>query len=363
MASIVRDERGNGSWIVRYRDNAGKQRKKSFARKMDAQRWMVQSQSELHRGAFVDPQRGKMTVSEYAPSWQQGLAHLKVSTRERYLGILLTHIIPVWGGWQLAKIATNDVNSWISTLISDGLRPGSVRQTHRVMSLLLDSALKDGRVARNPAKGASLPRAVREEVKYLSPAELRAFAKACGKDDLVPLILATTGLRFGELAALRVKSFDAIRRRLVISESVTDVAGKMVFSTPKTHQSRIVPVPASIALRVESLCVGRSPEDLLFTSPKGSVLRLRNWRRRVFDPAVAAIGRIDLSPHDLRHTAASLAIASGANVKVVQKMLGHSSAAMTLDIYAALFPDDLDSVSTAMEDLLGGTLVAQDVEK
>ena len=77
-----------------------------------------------------------------------------------------------------------------------------------------------------------------------------------------------------------------------------------------------------------------------------------NWRRRVFDPAARAIGRTDIHPHDLRHTAASLAIKAGANVKAVQQMLGHASAAMTLDVYAGLFEDDLDSVADALDALL-----------
>lgn len=362
MASIVRDPRGNGSWIVRYRDNAGKQRKKSFTRKSEAERWRTLTEADIHRGNYLDPVRGKITVSDYADIWAAGLTHLKESTSNRYRGILLTHIRPVWGSWQLTKITTNDINSWITTLMSDGLRPASVRQTHRVLSLILDSAVNDERLARNPAKGASLPRTVRDEIKYLSPSELNAFLSACGADDLVPRTLALTGLRFGELAALRAKRYDPVKRRLTVAESMTEVQGKLVFTTPKTHQTRIVVVPQLIAGRIEELCASRNPDDLLFTSPKGAPLRLRNWRRRVFDPACVAIGREDLSPHDLRHTAASLAIAAGANVKVVQKMLGHSSAAMTLDIYAALFPDDLDTVASALDSMLGGTEVAQEDE-
>jgi integrase len=321
---------------------------------------MSQTQADLHRGTYLDPQRGKLTVAEYADIWQAGLTHLKESTHQRYTGIVITHIKPVWGTWQLSKLTTNDINAWVGALVSDGLKPGSVRQTHRVLSLILESAAQDSRIARNPAKGASLPRTVREEPVYLSASELRAMAKVSEPDDLVILTLAMTGMRFGELAALRVKRFDAVRRRLTVAESVTEVAGKLVFTTPKTHQTRSVPVPASIAARIGTLCADKGPDELVFTSPKGEVLRLRNWRRRVFDPGCRAIGREELSPHDLRHTAASLAIAAGANVKAVQRMLGHASAAMTLDIYAGLFADDLDSVATALDSLLGGTVVAQE---
>jgi integrase len=87
---------------------------------------------------------------------------------------------------------------------------------------------------------------------------------------------------------------------------------------------------------------GKRPDDLVFTAPEGGVIMLRNWRRRVFDPAVRAAGLDGLTPHGLRHTAASLAAAAGANPKAVQRMPGHASAAMTLDVYGGLFEDDLD---------------------
>jgi site-specific recombinase XerD len=93
----------------------------------------------------------------------------------------------------------------------------------------------------------------------------------------------------------------------------------------------------------------KAPGDLLFTAPEGGVLRNTNFRPRVFDPAAEKAGLPGLTPHELRHTAASLAIAAGANVKAVQHMLGHASAAMTLDIYAGLFPDDLDTVASQLD--------------
>jgi site-specific recombinase XerD len=104
-------------------------------------------------------------------------------------------------------------------------------------------------------------------------------------------------------------------------------------------------------LAIEDSCQGKLPDDLIFTSPLGKTLRLNNWRKNVFDPAVKTTGLIGLRPHDLRHTAASLAIQAGANVKVVQQMLGHASAAMTLDVYAGLFEDDLDSVADRLDAL------------
>jgi integrase len=351
MAQIVRDSR-DGRWLARWRDPSGKQRKKSFGRKVEAQRWLDQLQAEMHSGHYVDPSGGKTVVSGWAQRWCDNLTHLKPSTLERYRGIVHTHILPVWGGWQIGRITASDVNGWVSTLVAAGLKPGSVRQTHRVFSLILDSAVRDGRLGRNPAKGARLPRQIRKEPMYLSAGQVSALAEAAPGHELTILTLAFTGLRFGELAALKVRRFDPVRRRLNVLESVTEVGSRLVWTTPKTHQARSVPIPAQIAALLEDRCRGKQPDDLIFTSPLGKTLRLNNWRKVVFDPAVKAAGLVGLRPHDLRHTAASLAIQSGANVKVVQQMLGHASAAMTLDVYAGLFGDDLDDVADRLDSLV-----------
>jgi site-specific recombinase XerD len=97
------------------------------------------------------------------------------------------------------------------------------------------------------------------------------------------------------------------------------------------------------------LVVGKGPQDLVFIGVKGAVLRLSHFRRSVFNFAVEATGLTGLTPHGLRHTAASLAIASGADVKVVQTMLGHASATMTLDLYGHLYPDRLDEIADRMD--------------
>ncbi len=129
-------------------------------------------------------------------------------------------------------------------------------------------------------------------------------------------------------------------------EGLSEVGGRVVWSSPKAHRTRSVPVPRSLMSGLIDLCAGKAPDDPVFTSPKGDPLRLTNWRHRVFDPACRTAG---IAPHDLRHTAASLAISAGANVKAVQRMLGHASAAMTLDVYTGLVAEDLDSVAERLD--------------
>ena len=141
-----------------------------------------------------------------------------------------------------------------------------------------------------------------------------------------PGYLAYTGLRWGEMAALRVQDFEMLRRRVNVSRFVTE-SGGLAWSTPKSWERRSVPFPAALAQELAELMVGKGRDDLVFTDQRGGVLRNSNWRARVFRPAVAKCQKADqtfptITPHDLRHTAASLAVSAQANVKAVQRMLG-----------------------------------------
>ena len=303
----------------------------------------------VETGTYVDPNAGKSTLSEYAPVWLTRQVHLKPSTRSRYTALVRHHIVPAFGATPLAKIERSAIAAWIIELLDRGLAGPTVRHAHRVLHMMLNAAVDDGRLVRNPASRVKLPRDRRREKRFLSHDEVAALADAAGPDRIVVLVLAYCGLRFGELAALRVRNVDPLRRRLQIAESATEVDGVMVFGTPKSHQCRSVPIPRSLVDELAAACAGKAPTDFVFTAPKGGVVWLRNWRRRVFDPALHAAGLGELTPHELRHTAASLAVAAGANVKAVQRMLGHASAAMTLDVYSGLFDDDLDAVADRLD--------------
>ena len=214
----------------------------------------------------------------------------------------------------------------------------------------------------------NLPRPVRKEQRHLTISQVEQLARECGYPSnvskhrayaerahepyrLAVLFLAYTGVRFGEMAALRAGRVDLERRRAVIAESVTVVQGKgLVWGTPKTHQRREVPLPRFLVQQLAPHLARLAPDDLVFTGVRrGSPLRAAIFRRGHFDAAATAIGIPGLHPHELRHTAASLAIAAGADVKVVQQMLGHASATMTMDTYGHLFENRLDEVADALD--------------
>jgi integrase len=136
---------------------------------------------------------------------------------------------------------------------------------------------------------------------------------------------------------------------MLIARSVTEDNGRLIFDTTKTDEERTVPLPRFLAEQITASIAGKGPDDLVFQGTRGGVLRNGNFNRRTFGPAAIAIGKPRLTPHGLGHTAASLAIAAGGNVKVVQQMLGHATASMTLDLYGHLFPDQLDDVADRLD--------------
>lgn len=220
----------------------------------------------------------------------------------------------------------------------------------------LGAAVEDNRIARNPRGGVRLPKRDHSDRGYLSHPQVVALACAVERQGEVVRFLAYTGLRWGEMAALRVQDFDMLRRRVNISRSVTE-SGGLVWSTPKTWERRSVPFPAVLSNELAALMVGKGRDDLVFTDQRGGVLRNSNWRARVFRPAVVKCQVADetfptITPHDLRHTAASLAVSAHANVKAVQRMLRHAQASMTLDIYADLFDEDLDGVADRLDEAI-----------
>jgi integrase len=330
---------------------------KQFDRKFEAEDWLADQRHAINAGTYVDQNRSKIKTAAWADEWLKGQGHLKQGTRARYTGIVERYIKPKWGTTPLNKISHSDVAAWISSL---ELSASSVRHVHRVMHLIMELAVRDGRIAKNPAAGVRLPRLPKVEKRFLTRAEVFSLADAAAAYPIpevgeqyraLILLLAYTGLRWGEAAGLKVKRVDLMRRRVTVAETLIDnkTDGSLVWSTPKNHAQRQVPFPAFLADMLAEVMAGKELDDLVFTSARGKPMSNGNFRRYTFDPAVEAAGLSGVTPHDLRHTAASLAVSAGANVKAVQRMLGHASATMTLDTYAGLFDDDLDGVASRLD--------------
>jgi integrase len=361
---------------VRYRTPEGVERNKSFARKADADRFVISTESAKMSGTFVDPVRAKITVGEMAKKWTASKVGLKPSTRARYAAAMDDHVLPRWQKVPLAAVDYESVQAWVAELAASGMSGAHVRKIHFVLSGVLQLAVKGKRLAANPAKGIELPRAQSKEKKYLTVPQVEAMATAAAtvapnaprrashasrhQYRLVVYVLAYCGLRWSEIAALRVCAVDLRRRRLIVRAAVVEVDGEgLVWGTPKSHEARWVPIPKFLGGDLHQHLVAKQPEDLLFTAPDGGVMRNRNARRAWFNHAAAAAGVTGLTPHELRHTAASLAVSAGANVLALSRMLGHANPSVTLDIYADLFDDDLEAVAERLDQLRRDSLVAQ----
>lgn len=216
--------------------------------------------------------------------------------------------------------------------------------------MALAYAMLDGRLARNPAEGVPLPRAKARTKRYLTHEQLAALARECGPYGVLIYVLGYTGVRWGEAAALQVGDVELMRRRIQVSRAMAEVAGRAVVGTPKDYEVRSVPVPRFLVDALAEHLAGRPADALAFPAPGGGFLRNGNFRRNVFDAAAGRAGVEGVTPHGLRHTAASLAIASGATVVLVSRMLGHASQMVTLNVYAHLFADDLDTLADRLHD-------------
>lgn len=365
MAGSIK-KRPNGRWRVRYRDATGKEHAKHFKRKQDAQNYLDGITTSFQTGTYVDPARGKLTVGALADQWLAGKVNLAATTRACYESALEVHVRPRWGNVPVAKVEHGEIQAWLAGLAASGMSGAYVRKVHGVLSGILNLAVKDRRIPSNPSLGVDLVPLKEGKRRYLTAEQVERLADAACKLPegrprratdaayaqyrLVVFVLAYCGLRWSELAALKVRNLDLLRRRLTIEQAVTEVnGGRLVWGSTKNHERRSVPVPKFLVADLSAHLEGKSADDLLFTAPDGGVLRNRNARRDWFNDAATTAGIPGLTPHELRHTAASLAISAGANVKVVQRMLGHASAALTLDRYADLFEDDLDDVADKLD--------------
>lgn len=345
MASISRH--ANGRWRARYRDAAGKEHARHFRRKVDAQAWLDEQRAAVVRGDHVEPARARVTVATIAEAWAKN-SRWAASTRARNKSILDRHVLPRWGPVRLVDVNHEDVQAWVNELAASGLAGGTVRKVAGVLAGVLALAVKARRLASNPARDVELPRQALARRRYLSAAEVEALADAADEYGDLVLVLAYCGLRIGEAAALRVGHVDMLRRRLRIEEGVTEVDGRLVWSAPKDHQRRSVPFPSFLVDDLARRCTDKGPGDLVFPAPRGGPLRVRNMRRDWFDVAANVAGVGGLTPHELRHTAASLAVSAGASVLAVQRMLGHDKASTTLDVYSDLFDSDLDALADSL---------------
>lgn len=314
---------------------------KTFPTQEEAVRWKREQERALQRGDWIDPNLSSITFKEWSEKWLLAKTNIAPCTLRGYKLRLKVHLIPEFGNKKLTSITHNEIGQWISRSLATGNGAVVIRQSFGVLRQILNSAVLDGRLNRNPAIGVSLPKLRKSEKKPLTLAQLRALAGECEGFESLILFAGTTGLRWGEIAALQCKDISLLHRTVYVGKAISDGPnGEKVVSSTKTHQSRTVPFPKELTPRLELLISNRGPEAHLFTMPATGVLEYNNFMTRVFRPAVKRCNFEGLTFHNLRHTTASLLISQGTPITTVAGILGHASTQMTLDTYGHLYEDD-----------------------
>lgn len=212
MASMK--QRPDGRWRVRYRDPAGHEHAQHFARKVDAQRWLDSVAAGLVTGSYVDPRRGRVTFAEWVQQWRAESVHLKPKTVAGYDSILNRHVLPRLGAVPIAKIDRPFVKAWVAEMVEAGVGPGTIKNVANCAKAVFTSAVEGGALKVNPASGVRLPRPLHREMVFLDAGQVLALADTIDESyRTLVLVAAYTGLRAGELAALRWKNVHLLRGR------------------------------------------------------------------------------------------------------------------------------------------------------
>ena len=311
----------------------------------------------------------RLTVKDFSMEWLEGVkTSRRPRTFELYESIMRVHLVPSLGRMSLTRLEPRHLQNLYREMLAKGLSPVSVRNYHARIGTMLSRAVKLGTIIRNPASLVDLPAIERREMVMFSTEEARRFVEAAHRHRLGALFLLaiTSGARQGELLGATWSNIDIDRRQLRVQRSLQRMNGRFNLVEPKTPSSKrtiALTEIAAMALRrhrarqmEESLKVGpawRNDMDLVFTTTVGTPIEKTNLIRRQFRPFLRETG---LDPtlhwHDLRHVAATLALSQGMSIPDVAAMLGHSSPATTMRVYAHAVPGGQRKVADAMDALL-----------
>jgi integrase len=361
-------------WRVRYLDPSGKERGKSFARKTDADRFMIATAAKVQDGLWSDPALGKMTLRRYAEQVYLPAQTTEASTREAMELRFRLHVLPLLGDRTLGQLAAEPsvIRAWVAGLAGQ-MSSSYVRTIYANLSGVLQAAVTDGKISRNPCALVKPPRAETTRIRPWSvetvaavrealPERYRALAD-CG---------AGLGMRQGEVFDLAVEDIDFLHKVVHVRRQVRIVGSQLVFAAPKGGKERDVPLPESIALRLSAHIAGFSPVSvtLPWKAPGGKPVtaRLVLYSREraplnrnyintyVWKPALKAA---KVPPtrengfHALRHHFASVLLHNGVDIRALATYLGHSDPGFTLRTYTHLMPDSADRMRAAVDRMMG----------
>ncbi len=354
MGSIYAYENSSGQRLYRivYRKPDNRQtQERGFKRKRDAEVRLSEVELSKHRGEFMAASDGMVLIDDLGKQWLESKKGvLKPTSYAPLEASWRNYVKGQWGARSVSSIRHSEVQAWVSGIDKSAT---VVIRAYGILASILDAAVLDRRISTNASRGVTLPRKRSGRARrYLGHDELWRVANESGRHRALVLTLGYCGLRWGEMVALQVADVDLVKRRISVTKSVSQIGKDFHEGAPKSYENRTTPIPNEVAKILQQHCEGKPPSALVFDDGYGGYQRRVHASENERTWWVAAMRKAGVERmvlHDLRHTAASLAVSAGANVKAVQRMLGHASAAMTLDVYSDLFDEDLEAVAERLD--------------
>jgi integrase len=338
MAWVVERRGARGTtYKGAYRDPDGRERSAgSYPSRREALRAANREEQKVFAGSWQDATLGAVTFRDYVEKEWLPSKHLEATTRAAYVSNLNKHYYPFFGQRQLNKISPSLVQDWVTKAKNDGLAPRSIRKYHTFLSSIFGRAVRDRILVHNPCDHTELPKVIARKSRTLIPEEFdRLIAAIPEQHRLMVQTFIETGMRWGELIALRPRHIDFLRRHVTVEETIVEVSKKhsptgeryLVKPYPKDNEPRTFGMRQSwldaVAEHIQSHDVGRG--DLLFTTKAGTPISRNTFRTRVWLPAVKASGvDFPVRVHDLRHAHASWLLSGGSDLKSVMERMGHA---------------------------------------
>ncbi|WP_300614583.1 site-specific integrase [Trebonia sp.] len=323
----------SGRWQVRYKgpDGIDHPAPNTFVTKADAERWLALTEADIIKDNWLNPDTGRVLFADYARAWVAERPNLSPKTFQLYEGLARLHLVPGLGSFAVADITEPRIRRWRKTLLDSGVGPVTVAKSYRLLRAIMNTAVDDGLIRRNPCriKGAGQEKSPERPVLTMRQIFVLADSFADRRYRLLVLLAVFCSLRWGELAALRRTHIDTSVGLVRIEASVAELAdGSLVTGPPKSLAgARWVSIPAYLLPDVvEHLdqFTGSADHSLIFCGPKGAQLRRSNFTRQ-WRKALEAAGLTGIHFHDLRHTGNMLAGEAGANLRELMDRMGHST--------------------------------------
>ncbi len=352
MAWVIERHGAKGvGYMACYRDPEGAQRSAgSFPTRRAAQRAAVREELKVNDGQWHDTSLGKVTFKTYVESVWLPSRHIEASTLAAYQSYLNRQFYPLFGAMALSKILPSHIQDWVTTAAGNGLSAASIRKYHMMLHSVFKRAVRDRTITFNPCEDTELPKVIAKRRRTLTPDEYRRLLDSIPESHRLMIQVAIeTGLRWGELIALRPRHLDFEHKTLTVAETIVEVPlraapnGQRVYVKPypKDNEPRTMGLSPELLdqLRAAIQQRGLGRDDLIFATRDGTPISRNTFRTRVWAPAVKASGvDFNVRIHDLRHAHASWLLAGGSDLRSVMDRMGHSLI-QTTQKYLHALPD------------------------